>query len=304
MSRSSRRNNQNRFNWERFKQTIEQNPNTSQFIINSLLVILTFAALIITIIFSNKGISESRKQYIQAQAQLKLAKDQFQYSIDQRKFDSIENIKTQIKTDRKNKSDSIIAEQRFTTQERRNAVQDSINKQQLKAIQLQAKLAALQLKAQVKINNQTFYEERPNFLLVNAKRDSLTQIAYFSIKNIGKRPARIIQSKICAYNHQYQTFFQASRNVGRVLDTVSLYNQSILLSAKTFYDEGTAYYISIQYVDIDSGKQKIFDKYFQWYFQTIDYLYWRDLDKKYISLLRKRALNENFRFSNIEKNKY
>jgi hypothetical protein len=62
------------------------------------------------------------------------------------------------------------------------------------AIELQAKIAKSQYESQEATNKEVTYQNRPIFILSNVKLDTLKNLALFTIKNVGKRPAKITLS--------------------------------------------------------------------------------------------------------------
>ncbi|RYU87901.1 hypothetical protein EWM62_15515 [Mucilaginibacter terrigena] len=293
MSNRPRRN-----SYSSLKTWVKNNSEYAQFLINSGLVVITVVTLVTTSYFSYRSLSESGKQ-------LNLAQRQFTTSLNQRKTDSADSKSTNALLEDNRKRDSLISEQRFKSQEKRNSLQDSINKEQLKAIQAQANLAKLQLQAQILVNKQAYYDARPVFMIIKAKYDSVKRTCLFTVLNTGKRPAIMLNTKLCAYNHQFNKFYSSTfPKLNWTINNQAYLEVLINAPKDIFFDSGTAYYISLAYTDGIDGKKTIFEKYFLFDRMENYGCTTKEADSLYVSLTRKKGHELGFKFSNSVRNTF
>lgn len=245
------------------------------------MMIITFLALVTTIYFSQQSldktasqVEQGKEQLKQANQQLKLAQDQFKEGINQRRIDSVR------------------AEEEEDLQNERFNIQNNINKKNLNAIELQAKIAKSQFDAQARTTAELLYQNRPIFILQETSFDSLQNLAYISIRNIGKRPARIIRSKLFAYDNSiYKTVrfnYVEKDNVEMNENSISRFRLSMYKGE--FTGNQTLYYIHFVYEDVMDGKNKHFQKFFIWKKLDNGATEWSQLNPEVQLFLKKQIL--------------
>lgn len=263
----------------------------NQGIIQFAMAIMTFIAVGTTIYFSQKSLNQTASQISQgaeqlrqgseqlkeAKKQLKLAQNQFRESINQRKTDSAK------------------AEENDRLQNERFAIQNDINKKNLSAIELQAKIAKGQFEAQAKTTAELLYQNRPIFILHETGFDTLQNIAHFAIRNIGKRPARIIRSKLFAFDNLTYKIVRVSYVPydNSELNENSLAKFHIKMFKDEFTGNQTLYYIHFVYEDVINGENKHFRKFFMWK-RTNGVIEWSELNSDAQAFLTDKILARKF----------
>jgi hypothetical protein len=281
--------------WKKFKTLVENNPNTSQLIVNSILIVVTVITVIVTAFFSNQGILESQKQYSLAESNLKLAKDQFHTTLIQRMDDSLNGVRKHKSDSLKARADSISMAEKYNAEQNRYVHQEKLNNKQMLAIQLQANTAREQYNAQKSINDVQNNQNKPILFLFETHYDTTRSIAVFSFKNVGKRKAEIYTSAMCSVNIEHLKF-------NPFLDAISnnQLNESIttgleLPCSKWDYDSSkTLYYVAFYYIDPAYDKPQKFFKYFTWYRNIDKSVLWSDLKPEYVDMLQRLARINKF----------
>lgn len=218
------------------------------------------ATLGITVYFSQISIKLSSSQLVQAREQLKLAQNQFQESLAQRAID---------------KRDEYIKD---SLQDMRFKVQAAMDLKNLQSFDLQAKIAKSQYESQNLMNKDIVYQNRPIFSLVSVKLDTISNLALINIKNVGKRPAKIVLTKVATYNSSHREMYVNSPGP----ENTDL-NESIEVSFKVgttptyFKDPKTMYYLHFKYQDLTTDESKDFEKYFRWQLIQPNVYSWYDL---------------------------
>jgi type II secretory pathway pseudopilin PulG len=255
------------------KSWFEKNQGLIQFI----LVVVTILTLGVTIYFSNQSIKISSSQLKQAEKQLKLAQEQFKES----QKENLINRKEKIADDKLN-------EKRFETQ-------NSINQKNLVAIELQAKISEKQYQAQIEAAKDQVYQNRPIFMIGDSKYDSINNLITLTLKNIGKRPAKINRSIFFAYNKKSGNFkANISSSNSAELNESSFTIFKLPMTANDYADNNNMlYYLYFDYEDIVSSKNNSFFKYFN-IGKTDKTVVWSDL-----LLIDKELLNEQAKMKNI-----
>lgn len=257
------------FNW------ISSWSNPLQVLVNATLAVLTLLTLCYTIHFSNENLAQSTAQFNLAKEQFDSTKAKwFQEASDKIKHDSIER-------------------SRYNRQEKRNGIQDSINKRQLIAFQNLERTTQLQYDAQNRANKETEYQSRAIFALKGISFDSLNNWGIITINNAGRRAPKIIATDLCSYSRI--TGFQRNYQKNDDID----FNESASVGIKvrstkqSFYDKSTMFYLSVDYIDSFNHSKKSFTKYFYWYYNTNNVLTWSRLEDSEISLFIQIAKSNN-----------
>ncbi|MFD0940401.1 hypothetical protein [Pedobacter boryungensis] len=258
----------------------ERNQGFIQF----LMMVLTLVALGATIYFSQQSLKQSSEQLKQGKIQLKqaseqlnLAQSQFKESVNQRKIDS-------------GKSD-----ENEKIQNKRFDIQNNINKKNLNAIELQAKIAQSQFEAQSKTTAELLYQNRPIFMIGDANFDTLENRGHLMIRNIGKRPAKIIRSKLFAFDANTYKRVRVSYTPydNLELNENSLGKFSIEMYKGEFDDNRTLYYLHFVYEDVINGENKHFQKFFTLN-KTDGKTEWAELSPDAQSFLTKQIIYRKF----------
>lgn len=225
-----------------------------QGLIQFVLVFLTFLTLVAFVYFSNKGLT-------QAKDQLTLAQKQFNESLSQRDIDKKDALKNE------------------SIQDERFKIQDTINQKNLQAIELQAKIAKSQYESQVIINKEVAYQNRPIFILTYVRLDTLKNLALITIKNVGKRPAKIVLSKVALLNISQKIMYKTisppeNTDLNEVIEA-TFYLQTTPTIHK---DHQTMYYLHFIYTDLATKQTQDFEKYFHWESLQPNTFVWQDLN--------------------------
>lgn len=252
------------------------NPETSQFWGSIISSAITLLALLITVFFSWKALSESQKQNNNAKQQLSLAVNQFKSSQKQKSEDSIANAKKDTIANNRFILDTVKQGQRERRQEHRNQLQDAANKQQyelnksqLNAIQVQAQIAKDQFKQQQLQYKQQLYEQRPVFTIDSAivnKVNSVKSTIKFSFSNIGFRPSHI-DSVIYAYYNPTNLCFEVASfhsNLDLLPQKGSIITLPINVYNDCLYNGLNIYYLLIYYNDKLDAMSKIESIFFRY----------------------------------------
>lgn len=202
----------------------------NQGFIQFLLFVVTFLTLVASVYFSFNSLQISGTQLEQAKTQLELAQRQFDESLKQREVDK----------KHANRSDSL--------QGTRFNRQDSINKRSLLAIELQAKIAKSQYESQELMKKDIVYQNRPIFLLDSVKFDAKSNRALIYVQNVGKRPAKIVLTKIATYNSSHHEMYVNSPG----LENTDLNEKievffNVSTTTTYFEDPKTMYYLGFKY---------------------------------------------------------
>lgn len=218
------------------------------------LVVLTFMTLVAFVYFSNKGLT-------QAKDQLTLAQKQFNESLSQRDIDKKDALKNE------------------SIQDERFKIQNKINQKTLQAIELQAKIAKNQYESQDLINKEVAYQNRPIFVLAYVRLDTLKNLALITIKNVGKRPAKIVLSKVALLNISQKII---NRNItppeNSDLNEVIEATYFLETTPTIHKDPKTMYYLHFIYQDLATKQTQDFEKYFHWESLQPNTFVWQDLN--------------------------
>lgn len=256
------------------KDWFEKNPSKTQFY-------LTIGVLFVTIFFSYLSLRETRKQYDIAKGTLKsandqlgFAKDQYAAQIKQRILDSIDNKNKERSQERKAKIDSIRTANNDLQQIENNKLQNRINTQQLKinrkqlaAIQLQAKVANDQFKFQQIQSSNQFEQNRPIFIIdsirYNKAKSTYNPILSFHVSNHGIRTPHIDSTVIASWNKNLKC-----STVEKHLTNIDLKDASFITGFEVYQDciddPNTIYFLNIIYVDTYNGKRVAKRRFFRY----------------------------------------
>jgi hypothetical protein len=286
------------------KDWFEKNPSKTQFY-------LTIAVLFVTIIFSYLSLRETRKQYDIAKGTLRSANDQLgfakgQYAaqIRQHKIDSIENENKEQSQERKAKIDSIRIANNDLQQQKNNELQNQINTQQLKinrkqlaAIQLQAKVADDQFNFQKIQSSNQFEQNRPIFFIdsvrYNKAKSTYNPVLSFHVSNHGVRTPHIDSTVIASWNKNLKC-----SNVEKHLTNIDLKDASFITGLGVYQDciddPNTIYFLNIIYIDTYNGERIAKRRFFRYVikskkevvtmgvsdYETIDFIKYLKLNEK------------------------
>lgn len=261
----------------------EKNQGLIQFV----LVLISLLALAFTVYFSNKSIDISATQLTQGNEQIKQGRQQLKQAEKQLKLAQEQFIESQ-RQQKKATKEKILEE--AINQERFN-VQKEINKKNLIAIELQAKIAQKQYEAQLNAAKEQAYLDRPIFVLSAVKYDSVKNLGCFTIKNIGKRSVKIMSSNIFDYNESNN---RINKNIVKS-DFSELNEKSFTIfylpmAKSDFSDEKTLYYIQFTFEDIVNKGTDNFAKCFKWKSTDKENVVWSELiesERKKMQLIGK-----------------
>jgi hypothetical protein len=248
---------------KKIKNWAKSNSQYWQLIANTALIVLTIITVTLSSYFSREALKTTHIQLAQADSNINLSKKQFLFAIDQRKADSIKYVRNDSISRIKEYKDSLIAENRFVTQEKRNKLQDSINRKQLNAIQLQAKIAELQFRSQSIANEELKYQTRPIFLLTSTAYDSVKKVASFVIKNVGKRSVSVRGTIMCGINKKHLALYRNLDEESKSdLNDITYNSIKLPMPKWEFEQDSTMYYVYFKYIDSFDGEIKSFKKFF------------------------------------------
>ncbi|MDB5288420.1 MAG: hypothetical protein JWR05_3369 [Mucilaginibacter sp.] len=276
-----------------FHQQIETKPDVFNFYSNVISSILTLVALIVTIYFSlsalNKTDTQNKnavEQLIQAKAQLILAQQQFQYSKQLHSEDLIaSSIKDRITNERFIK-DTIKQGQQERSQELRyrlqvgfNKQQYTVNKGQLKAIEIQAKTAEAQFFQSQDQYKQQQYEQRPIFNIDSVSVTSINMVKSsirFNFSNSGIRSAHVDSTILAFYNPKELCLSVTSNtsNLDLVPRTSFLSTSPINIYQACLNSNLTVYYLLIYYRDKTTGVSQVEPIFFKYEYSKNKQFMW------------------------------
>lgn len=261
---------------ESSKRFFEKNQGLIQFI----LVLVTFLTLVASVYFSNMSLQISKNQLEQAKEQLILAQNQFKESLAQRAIDKADEYK------------------KDSSQEMRFKVQAAMDLKNLQSFDLQAKIAKSQFESQYLMNKDIVYQNRPIFSLISVKLDSVKSLVSITIKNVGKRPAKILLTKVAICNPSYKEMYTN----GPVIENIDL-NESIEVTFKvgctpTYYkNPKTMYYLHFKFQDLATNQTQNYVKYFHWQFDPPNTYSWSDISLPEQLIFINRAKTAKFDLS-------
>ncbi len=285
---------------------VNNNPESSQFWGSIISSAITLLALLITVIFSWKALSESQKQNDNAKQQLNLAVSQFKSSQKQHSEDSITAANKEIIANDRFIKDTTKQSQREREQERRNQLQDAANKQQyelnksqLNAVQVQANIAKQQFNQQQQQYKQQTYEQRPVFNIDSptiTKINSVKSTIGFSFSNQGIRPAHVDSMVLAYYNSKYLCFdvIISPSNLDLISQRISQITGQIQIFNDCVSSNLTTYYLLIYYKDIFSGTSKVEPIFFNYSYSNQHKFNWghnySPTNQEFIKLLNKKKI--------------
>jgi len=208
----------------------------------------------------------AKGQLDNANQQLKLAKDQFKTSNDQRKADLRIMAKRDSEQKVKEYNDSNRNAFNDNQQKKNNDYQNSINKQQLLinkqqlvAIQIQAKVADDQFKFQKIQSSNQFQDNRPIFMVDSVKydksKDPYMPTISFHVTNHGIRNPHVDSTVIAIWN-----FNNKCSRVEKHITNIDLRDVSFITGIGIYQDciddPNTIYFLNIIYEDTNDGQIK------------------------------------------------
>jgi hypothetical protein len=230
-----------------------------------IMILLTLIAIFASSYFSLRSNQQTEAQMKQTEEQLKLAQSQYKSG---REKDSTDEIK-------RSKAEKV--------EQERYARQSEITTKNLEALEMQAKNGERQYLTQLQAIKDQAYQNRPVFKLAKVEYDNVSKMGIFTIKNVGKRTARIVKCTFYGERKQPAAEIITTVKTSFELGEFEQYELALDVNEEDLQNPESKYILVMDYMDFGSEKPKNFLKYFKVKFDFDGNIGWQELrdEEKY-----------------------